>query len=274
MKNKARLLLSLLIPFSLTGCLSDAGTSQVSSECSVSYADPYEDPFITEDYLEQSLCMVFEDLRFVKGEGGKNDHAFAMKDGKVSEHRSYERKERSLSDFQAIVGLPLFDAMETIGIPSFRGRYDEGPSLTYVISPESYATVYIEKNHDSKWTVSSLKTFDEQGFSEDFGRQYESSDIQKRSYTPSFERVRAIPMGMLFDDALFILGRPSGGKYHGLREMGECSGSWNMERKCDLYLSARWIDSSYPAFEKDNCPKGSNTYCGVSYVYLSKSRMS
>ena len=123
--------------------------------------------------------MVFEDLRFVKGEGGKSDHAFAMKDGKVAEHRSYERKERSLSDFQTIVGSPLFDAMETIGIPSFRGRYDEGPSLTYVISPESYATIYIEKNPESRWTVSSLKTFDEQGFSEDFEKKSEYTSPQK-----------------------------------------------------------------------------------------------
>ena len=131
---RKNVLASLIALLSLAGCISNTDMSHPSSQSSVSYADPYEDPSITEEYLEQSLCMVFEDLRFVKGEGGRNDHAFAMKNGKVSEHRSYERKERSLSDFQAVVGSPLFDAMETIGIPSFRGRYDEGPTLTYVMT--------------------------------------------------------------------------------------------------------------------------------------------
>ena len=270
---RKNVLASLIALLSLAGCISNTETSRPSSQDPVSYADPYEDPSITEDYLEQGLCMVFEDLRFVKGEGGKSDHAFAMKDGKVAEHRSYERKERSLSDFQTIVGSPLFDAMETIGIPSFRGRYDEGPSLTYVISPESYATIYIEKNPESRWTVSSLKTFDEQGFSEDFEKKSEYTSPQKLVYVPSFERVRALPMGMLFDDVLFVLGRPRSGEYHGLKETGECSGSWNLESGCDLYVSARWIDSKYPSFEKGNCPKDSDVYCGVYYVYLSISNL-
>lgn len=271
MKNKARLLLSLLIPLSLTGCLSDAGTSQVSSECSVSYADPYDDPSITEDYLERSLCMVFEDLRFLKGEGGRNDHAFAMKDGKVSEHRSYERKERSLSDFEAVVGSPLFDAMETIGIPSFRGRYDEGPSLTYVISPESYATVYIEKNNDSKWTVSSLKTFDEQGFSEDFEKTYTSNNEDQ--IISSAERVRSIPMGMLFDNVLFILGRPFFGRYYASDTSKKCSGSWYIvqtetRKRCEVQISARWVNSDYPAFDRNNCAKDNSAYFGVVYLEI------
>lgn len=270
---RKKFLTSLIALLSLAGCISNTEMSRPSSEGSVSYADPYEDPSITEDYLEQSLCMVFEDLRFVKGEGGRNDHAFAMKDGKVTEHRSYERKERSPSDLQAIVGLPLFDAMETIGIPSFRGRYDEGPSLTYVISPVSYATIYIEKDFEGKWMVSLLKTFDENEFSKDFENNSQYTNPQELAYVPSFERARALTMGMLFDDVLFVLGRPSGGKYHGLKETGECSGSWNLERGCDLYVSARWIDSKYPSFEKGNCPKDSNDYCGVYYVYLSISNL-
>lgn len=266
---RKNVLASLIALLSLAGCISNTDMSHPSSQSSVSYADPYEDPSITEEYLEQSLCMVFEDLRFVKGEGGRNDHAFAMKDGKVSEHRSYERKEKSLLDFQAVVGSPLFDAMETIGIPSFRGRYDEGPSLTYVISPESYATVYIEKNNDSKWTVSSLKTFDEQGFSEDFGRQYDSTDVQKRSYIPSYERVRAIPMGMLFDDVLFVLGRPRGGTYHGLPSSKDPGGVWDLDYKKQwVEISVRWVGSDYPAFEKANCPTGYSYYFGVCRVYI------
>ena len=267
MRKRAFIILAAF--FSLTGCISDPAASLSSFESSLSYSDPYDDPDLTEEYLEKNLCMVFKDLRFIKGEKGKNDHAFVIKDGKVAEHRSYGRKEKTLSLFQPVVGLSLFEAMETIGIPSFRGRYDEDPSLTYVISPEAYVTIYIEKNIEGKWAVSSLKTFDEKEFSEDFGRSYTSDNVQKANYVPSYERVRSIQMGMLFDNVLFILGRPSRGTYHGFPSKQNPGGSWNLElRKHWVDISARWVGSDYPAFEKDNCPKGYSSYFGVCRVYI------
>lgn len=266
---RKRVLVFLVALYSLPGCYSKQGASLSSSESSLSYADPYDDPDLTEDCLEQNLCMVFEDLRFIKGENGKNDHAFVIKDSKIVEHRSYKKKEKSLSVFQSVVGTPLFEAMETIGIPSFRGRYDEDPSLTYVISPEAYATIYIEKNTEGKWAVSSLKTFNEEEFSEDFGRSYGYTNVQMTNYVPSYERIRSIQMGMLFDDALFILGRPEGGVYHGLPSIKNPGGNWYLNLNNQwAEISARWIDADFPAYEKGNCPTGYLSYFGVCRVYI------
>ena len=271
MKNEHKIF-SLLASLLLFGCFSnEPSDAQHSSETTVSYPDPYDDPNIDEGYLEKNLCMVFEDLRFVKGKGGKNDHVFIVKEGMIDKHKSYPKKEIALTSFQSVVGWSLFDAMGTIGIPSFRGRYDEDPSLTYVISPEAYATIYIEKNELGEWIVSSYKTFDESEFSKDFGRDYNSPDVQRNAYVPSFERIRSIPMGMLFDDVLFILGRPgNAGTYHGSPSRDDPNGAWNLNLKNQwVEISARWIGSDYPAFEIENCQNGNTSYFGVVRVYIS-----
>ncbi len=269
MKTGRRLIPLILIIVPLSGCFLDENSSSFSFEVGSSYVDQFDDPNLTEGFLEENLCMIFEDLRFIKGKHGGNDHAYVVKDGKIIEHRSYVKKKESLTDFQSIIGLSLFDAMNSVGIPSFRGRYDEDCSLTYVISAEEYATIYIEKNVEEKWIVSSYKTFDEKGFSENFGKEYDSTNLQTPYYTPSLERIRSIPMGMLFDDALFILGRPKNGVYHGLPSNKDPNGLWNTDFKnLSFEINAKWIGSSYPAFEKNNCWDGYTSYFGVTRVFL------
>ena len=116
--NVSLLFLSALAVVS--GCVQTEEASSIES--SVVYADPFDDPNVTEQFLEEKLCMDFEDLRFIKG--GEKDHVYVVDGEKISLHKSYAKKKTSLSDFSKIANLSLFDALDIIGTPSFRGRYE------------------------------------------------------------------------------------------------------------------------------------------------------
>ena len=253
----------LLVVF---GCVSTENAS--SFESSVAYSDPFDDPSVTDNYLEENLCMVFENLRFVKGE--KKDHVFVVDDGAISLHKSYPKKKKiDIYDFSAIKGFSLFDVLDQIGIPSFRGRYDTS-SLTYVVSSDLYVNVNIEKDDKGVWKVVSYDQYDEDGFSNYFGKRYDT-DFQSKLYIPSSKRVASIKLGSRFDDVLFVLGMPYSGNYYGLPSEGVCGGTWRLD---SLYMDnvlvrTRWIGSDYPMFDINNCQDGLSTYCGVIDIYLS-----
>lgn len=265
MKNKSYIFLPFLFTLAvIAGCV-PANNAQ-SSEISATYSDPFDGPNVTEQFLEESLCMVFENLRFAKGE--ERDHAFVVDGGIVSLHRSYKKANASLSDFTGIKGLSLFDAMDLIGIPSFRGRYDTS-SLSYVISSDSYVNVNIEKDEKGVWKVVSYDRYDEKGFSDYFGKRYENAS-QSHLYIPSSERVASIIMGSRFDDVLFILGMPDSGNYHGVPSDKTCGGTWYLGSQYQkrIEVRTRWIGPDYPMFDANNCQDGLLTYCGVIDVFL------
>ena len=126
MKHKNIKVLCLVFGILLSGC-AFTPSEQTSSVSSLSWSDPFDDPKITEQDLENNFCMVIENLRFLKGK--EKNHAFAIRDGKIAEHRSYAKKKPIVSSFETTIGKPLFDVMEIIGIPSFRGRYDIDSNL-------------------------------------------------------------------------------------------------------------------------------------------------
>ena len=268
MKTKSHSARLLFVPVLLVvfGCVSTENAS--SFESSVAYSDPFDDPSVTDNYLEENLCMVFENLRFVKGE--KKDHVFVVDDGAISLHKSYPKKKKiDIYDFSAIKGFSLFDVLDQIGIPSFRGRYDTS-SLTYVVSSDLYVNVNIEKDDKGVWKVVSYDQYDEDGFSNYFGKRYDT-DFQSKLYIPSSKRVASIKLGSRFDDVLFVLGMPYSGNYYGLPSEGVCGGTWRLD---SLYMDnvlvrTRWIGSDYPMFDINNCQDGLSTYCGVIDIYLS-----
>ena len=257
-------LLSVFCAFGCASCnLPD------STQTSVSFSDPFENPNITEELLEDNLCMVFEDLRFIKTD--KQDHVYVVNAGKIAKHKCYSKKAVNLDAFRDLVGKPLLEALDTIGTPSFRGRYDMDPTLTYVVSHDSYVNIGVEKDENGNWSISTCDVYDEAGFSEYFGKSYDYSQdgtIQRDCYIPSFNRVRSIPMGASFDFVLFVLGMPDQGTYHGLSSAGKCGGSWRLDNKRELVVNARWLESDYPMFDSKYCENGQNTYCGVCRVYF------
>ena len=249
--------------FSLSACLSEQKQEAEVAD-TFSQNDPFDDSGVTEDDLEKSFCMVIEDLRFVKGE--EKDHAFVISNGTVSKHKSFAKVKPVISTFEATVGMPLFEAMDVVGMPSFRGRYDISPTLTYVLSSDSYVNVHISKGDDNKWFIASYDTYNEEQFSDYFGKSYDYSnkeEIQQNCYAPSLKRVRSILMGSLFEETLFVLGMPDLGTYHGKPSTGKCSGRWHLQGRSEVTVGARWIESDYPMFDSRNCENGSSTYCGV-----------
>ena len=260
--NVSLLFLSALAVVS--GCVQTEEASSIES--SVVYADPFDDPNVTEQFLEENLCMDFEDLRFIKG--GEKDHVYVVDSEKISLHKSYAKKKTSLSDFSKIANLSLFDALDIIGTPSFRGRYDAS-SLSYVISSDSYVNVNIEKDEKGIWKVVSYDRYDEKGFSDYFGKRYENAS-QRHLYIPSSERVASIIMGSRFDDVLFILGMPDSGNYHGVPSDKTCGGTWHLGSHYQkrIEVRTRWIGPDYPMFDANNCQDGLLTYCGVIDVFL------
>ena len=262
--NVSLLFLSALAVVS--GCVQTEEASSIES--SVVYADPFDDPNVTEQFLEENLCMDFEDLRFIKG--GEKDHVYVVDGEKISLHKSYAKKKTSLSDFSKIANLSLFDALDIIGTPSFRGKYDTS-CLSYVISSDSYVNVNVEKDSKGVWLVTSYDEYDEKAFSDYFGQYYmNDSPRQRRQHVPSLERVLSIEMGMSFDDVLFILGMPDSGTYRGLPSDKTCGGTWYFDAYLIEYImvGTRWIGSDYPTFDINNCQDGLSTYCGVIDIYL------
>jgi hypothetical protein len=259
----AKLFLPLIITLPMVfGCSATADLSSIASPAE--HSDHYDDPNITEEYLEDNLCMFFEDLRFTKGVD--KDHVFVVENGIVSSHKSYAKAQNTASSFANIKGLTLFDALDLVGIPSFRGRYDES-SLTYVVSSTLYVNVNIEKNRNKEWYVVSCDEYDENNFNKHFGARYKDNS-QIESYAPSYERVRSVKMGSRFDEALFILGMPEAGEYYGCPP-NTCSGRWYFDNeKVSVDITTRWIESDYPMFDSKNCREGDSFYCGVVDVFI------
>ena len=267
MTHKNIKVLCLVFGILLSGC-AFTPSEQTSSVSSLSWSDPFDDPKITEQDLENNFCMVIENLRFLKGK--EKNHAFAVRDGKITEHRSYAKKKPIVSSFETTIGKPLFDAMEIIGIPSFRGRYDIDSTLTYVLSSDSYVNVLISMNSEEQWCVNSYVVYDEAQFSEYFGKTYDyEKETQRTSYIPSHERIASIQYGTLFEDALFVLGLPQRGTYHGLISKGSSSGVWELPNmSMSLEIVTRWIEPDFPMFDSRYCSNGSSTYCGITYIRL------
>lgn len=247
----------------VSGCVQTEEASSIES--SVVYTDPFDDPNVTEQFLEENLCMVFEDLRFVKGD--EKDHVYLVDGEKVSLHKSYAKKKTSLSDFSKIANLSLFDALDIIGTPSFRGRYDAS-CLSYVISSNSYVNINIEKDTKGVWQVTSYDEYDEAGFNDYFSEYYASYErSQIKMYIPSYERLMSLKRGSRFDEALFILGMPDSGVYRGIPSDKTSGGSWHLASH-NVQVVTRWIGSDYPMFDINNCQDGYSTYCGVVDTYF------
>lgn len=266
MKNKlySACLLFISALAVVSGC--DSPENASLTESSLKYSDPFDDPSITDGFLEENLCMVFENLRFVKGE--EKDHMFVVDDGTISLHKSYAKKKASISAFEAVKGLSLSDALDQIGTPSFRGRYDT-LSLSYVISTSSYVNVNVEKDEKGVWKVISYEQYDEKSFSDYFERRYEPG-YQATLYQPSPKRISSIKMGWRFDDALFVLGMPESGVYDCVPSDKVCGGTWRLDNSPikQVIVRTRWIGSDYPLFDINNCQDGISTYCGVIDVYI------
>ena len=163
-------------------------------------ADKYDSPDLTAASLEEDGCMVFEDMYFARGE--EKDHAFRVKNDKITEHVTCPKAKFDESNFDDVIGEPFFKVIQKIGIPSFRGL-EKDHSVSYLCKDGIERALSLSLNTESEWTVAMVSESEK-----DF-RFYLSDYIDETTtYKPSLERCKKIKMGMYINDVFAILGRP------------------------------------------------------------------
>nr|MCR5513887.1 hypothetical protein [Bacilli bacterium] len=127
-----------------------------SAEISVK-ADKYDSPDLTAASLEADGCMVFEDMYFARGE--EKDHAFRVKNDKITEHVTCPKAKFDESNFDDVIGEPFFKVIQKIGIPSFRGL-EKDHSVSYLCKDGIERALSLSLNTESEWTVAMVSEKD------------------------------------------------------------------------------------------------------------------
>jgi len=188
-------------------------------------ADKYDSPDLTAASLEEDGCMVFEDMYFARGE--EKDHAFRVKNDKITEHVTCPKAKFDEGNFYDVIGEPFFKVIQKIGIPSFRGL-EKDHSVSYLCKDGIERALSLSLNTESEWTVAMVSE-------KDF-RYYLSDYIDEMTtYKPSLERCKKIKMGMYINDVFAILGRPC--RYVGSTASTVC---WGISSGGTIFVS-KWV---------------------------------
>ena len=161
-------------------------------------ADKYDSPDLTAASLEADGCMVFEDMYFVRGE--EKDHVFRFKGDEITEHVTCPKVKFDAKNFDDILDEPLFEAIQKVGIPSFRGL-EKDHSVTYLCKDGIERSLSLAYDADSSWVITNI-------VAKEFSFKWYGFLDKETTYKPSLERCKKIKMGMYINDVLSILGRP------------------------------------------------------------------
>ena len=193
-RNRKLILLPLLLA-SLSGCHTTPEENSVPLSVN---ADRYDSSDVTVASLESDFSMLFEDMYFVRGKD--KDHVFRFKNGQIVDHVTCLKVKFDVKNFDDIVGEPFFNAIQKIGIPSFKGL-EEDHSVTYFCKDGIERNLSLSLNDKSEWIVGAFK---EKAINYELSN---NTDINSR-YRPSVARCQKVKMGMYLGDVLFLLGRP------------------------------------------------------------------
>ena len=183
------ILLPLFLAF-LSSCQTDDRTAVKP--------DRYDLHDVTVSMLETDGCMIFEDMYFARGE--EKDHVFRFKDDKITEHVTCPKVKFDAKNFDDVIGESLYEAVQKVGIPSFRGL-EKDHSVTYLCKDGIERSLSLSLEAESEWVISGV---------EEKAIYYHLRDYvdEQFTYCPSLERCKKIKMGMYLSDVFFMLGRP------------------------------------------------------------------
>ena len=149
-RNRKLILLPLLLA-SLSGCHTTPEENSVPLSVN---ADRYDSSDVTVASLESDFSMLFEDMYFVRGKD--KDHVFRFKNGQIVDHVTCLKVKFDVKNFDDIVGEPFFNAIQKIGIPSFKGL-EEDHSVTYFCKDGIERNLSLSLNDKSEWIVGAFK---------------------------------------------------------------------------------------------------------------------
>ncbi len=155
--------------------------------------DLYENA--TMELLRKNGCLFFEELAFAEDQ---KNHVFVIQDGEIAEHYSYEKQIYYDGSFDSVRNKSMVEAVETIGIPSFRGRSDS-LSLDYSFNDGYIRRVSLVRE-DGELTVESVETLDKENV-----LTWLDPDKQP---LPTREQCEGIVVGMSLDEVVFHIGKP------------------------------------------------------------------
>ncbi len=188
----------IMLPLFLAS-LSSCQITPEDNSAEISFkADKYDSPDLTAASLEADGCMVFEDMYFARGE--EKDHAFRVKNDKITEHVTCPKAKFDEDNFYDVIGEPFFKVIQKIGIPSFRGL-EKDHSVSYLCKDGIERALSLSLNTESEWTVAMVSE-------RDVYYQLSNYIDETTTYKPSLERCKKIKMGMYINDVFAILGRP------------------------------------------------------------------
>ena len=188
----------IMLPLFLASLSSCQITPEDNSAQISAKADKYDSPDLTAASLEADGCMVFEDMYFARGE--EKDHAFRVKNDKITEHITCPKAKFDECNFYDVIGEPFFKVIQKIGIPSFRGL-EKDHSVSYLCKDGIERALSLSLNTESEWTVAMVSE-------RDVYYQLSNYIDETTTYKPSLERCKKIKMGMYINDVFAILGRP------------------------------------------------------------------
>ena len=189
-KTGKLILLPLLLAF-VSGC-------QTYDPALSTKIDRYDSPDITVDALEADGCMIFEDLYFARGE--EKDHVFRFKSNIITEHVTCPKVKFDAKNFDDVIDEPLFEVVQKIGIPSFRGL-EKDHAVTYLCKDGIERSLSLTLNTESEWIITDVSV-------KDIVYQLWDYIDEETTYKPTIERCKKIKLGMYINDVFSILGRP------------------------------------------------------------------
>ena len=170
--------------FGVFGCNNQIGQSS---------QDIFDNKDITIEFLKENNALFYENIVFLSNE---NNHVYKIKDDKIVDHVKYPLINFNIENYDKVIGMDIFKAVEYIGCPTYLGNISDS-SIDYSDYDGYLRRVYLDKK-DNQYFIKRIEKLSK------YDKFYESfTDIDAPN--PSIEDVKKLKVGMCIDDVIKTL---------------------------------------------------------------------